>query len=69
MNWLGHWFSEDRIKLVLDEGLSKFSFWVAANLPSSIKTKLEILNEDCQYIRLQKAWRATKEVNHLGIRN
>uniref|UniRef100_A0A183CL82 CULT domain-containing protein n=2 Tax=Globodera pallida TaxID=36090 RepID=A0A183CL82_GLOPA len=46
-------------------GLTPFSFWVAANIPMSLETKLELLHEDCTDRRLQIEWRIVSQMDSM----
>uniref|UniRef100_A0A183ELT1 Cyclic nucleotide-binding domain-containing protein n=1 Tax=Gongylonema pulchrum TaxID=637853 RepID=A0A183ELT1_9BILA len=58
VNWLVGWHPSGKIKYVLSQGATAFSYWVAANLPIDMETRLRLLTEPCTDRRL---------VNECGI--
>jgi hypothetical protein len=53
--------------LIVEQGLTIFSFWAAANIPMSLEKKLEILKEDSTDRRLRMEWRIASQVFHIHI--
>uniref|UniRef100_A0A914HVP3 Lon N-terminal domain-containing protein n=1 Tax=Globodera rostochiensis TaxID=31243 RepID=A0A914HVP3_GLORO len=65
VHWLHFWFKQQQIDLVIQQGLTPFSFWVAANIPMSLETKLELLHEDCTDRRLRIEWRIVSQMDSM----
>lgn len=63
VQWLLYWFKRRQIDLIVQQGLTMFSFWVAANIPMSLEKKLELLKEDSTDRRLRIEWRIISMMN------
>ncbi|KAL3085173.1 hypothetical protein niasHS_010242 [Heterodera schachtii] len=67
--WLLFWFKQRQIELILQQGLTPFSFWVAANIPMSLEMKLALLDEVSTDRRLRTAWRIVSQMDSIVCSN
>ncbi|VDK49406.1 unnamed protein product [Anisakis simplex] len=54
IKWLLVFHQLDKVNTVLAQGRTAFSYWVAANLPIDMETRLELLDEECTDRRLAR---------------
>ncbi|KAF7639843.1 hypothetical protein Mgra_00000763, partial [Meloidogyne graminicola] len=64
-NWLSIWFKRIQIELVIEQGITVFSFWVASNIPMSLDSKLLLLSEDSTDRRLRMEWRIISQMSQI----
>jgi hypothetical protein len=62
-------FKRRQIDLVIEQGLTMFSFWVAANIPMSLEKKLELLAENSSDRRLRMEWQIVAQVGIFKVCN
>lgn len=67
--WLLGWYTEEKVKLVLSEGPTSFSYWVAANIPMDMETRMVLLEEPCTDKRLAVEWDAIKKIDTIICKN
>ncbi|KAI1724972.1 ATP-dependent protease la (LON) substrate-binding domain-containing protein [Ditylenchus destructor] len=65
-NWLQKWFDLSRINIVMEQGYTVFSYFVASNLPVGLEEKLRFLEEDCTDRRLRMLWRTACQMSGLA---
>ncbi|KAI1715514.1 ATP-dependent protease la (LON) substrate-binding domain-containing protein [Ditylenchus destructor] len=65
-NWLQKWFDLSRINIVMEQGYTVFSYFVASNLPVGLEEKLKFLEEDCTDRRLRMLWRTACQMSGLA---
>ncbi|KHN87524.1 hypothetical protein Tcan_03238, partial [Toxocara canis] len=62
VKWLIVFHQLDKVNTVLAQGRTAFSYWVAANIPTDMETRLELLDEPCTDRRLANECAIIKRV-------
>nr|CAD2150730.1 unnamed protein product [Meloidogyne enterolobii] len=65
VNWLSVWFKRSQIDLIINQGMTVFSFWVASNIPMSLDSKLLLLEENSTDRRLRMEWRIISQMTRI----
>ncbi|VDN03094.1 unnamed protein product [Thelazia callipaeda] len=61
--WLYGWHVYDKVKRVLSQGNTSFSYWVAANLPVDMETRLRLLDQSCTDRRLREEYYIINQID------
>uniref|UniRef100_A0A915NP66 CULT domain-containing protein n=1 Tax=Meloidogyne floridensis TaxID=298350 RepID=A0A915NP66_9BILA len=58
-------FKRSQIDLIINQGMTVFSFWVASNIPMSLDSKLLLLEENSTDRRLRMEWRIISQMTRI----
>lgn len=67
--WLSKWHLPDKVTVVLREGPTSFSYWVAANIPIDMESRLLLLEEPCTDKRLASECVLIREIDTIVCKN
>uniref|UniRef100_F1KWK3 Protein cereblon n=1 Tax=Ascaris suum TaxID=6253 RepID=F1KWK3_ASCSU len=68
VKWLIIFHQLDKVNSILGQGKTAFSYWVAANIPIDMETRLELLDEPCTDRRLAQECALIKRINVIVCR-
>ncbi|VDM41513.1 unnamed protein product [Toxocara canis] len=68
VKWLIVFHQLDKVNTVLAQGRTAFSYWVAANIPTDMETRLELLDEPCTDRRLANECAIIKRIDLIVCR-